>query len=238
MYLQEFSTALREKWKGSLFKVSEAKQVNARAKEYLHRLGKLGEVERVYWGWYYLPEKQDVWEFLVSDKKFKVLIKQTAASIWNYDFVHRNVYRLAVEDLSYKKALERFGKERGWVFEVEYYNKIPYEYREVDRLMIEEPESCLVNCVAEWAFLDAFAVLYFRKDDVSFEKVRELARWKRISRTNTRVWNVIKYGCNLFNEQMEKKVFDVKATMLEQDDVKELVEEAVEKVMEFSSLRL
>jgi hypothetical protein len=33
---------------------------------------------------------------------------------------------------------------------------------------------------------------------------------------------------------MEKKVFDVKATMLEQDDVKELVEEAVEKVMEFA----
>jgi len=234
MYLEQFSTALREKWRGSLFTVREAKQVDARAKEYLYRLGRLGEVERVYWGWYYLPEKQDVWDFLTSDKGFKVLIKQTAASIWNYDFVHRNVYRLAVQDASYKKALERFGGEKGWMFEIEYHDKIPYEYREVDELMVEEPESCLVSCVADWAFLDAFAIVYFRKDEISFGKLRELARWKRISRTDTRVWNAIKYGCNLFNEQMEKKIFDVKATKLEQDDVKELIEEAVEKVTEFA----
>jgi len=235
VYLERFSSALRERWKGSLFTVSEAKKIDVRAKEYLHRLGRLGEVERVCWGWYYLSEKhRDVWDFLTSDRRLKVLIKQTAASIWNYDFVHRNVYRLAVEDASYKRALERFGKERGWIFEVEYYDEIPYEYREVDRLFIETPESCLVNCMADWAFLDAFAVLYFRKDEISFEKVRELTRWKRISRTDTRVWNAIKYGCNLFNEQKERKVFDVKATRLEQDDVKELVEEAVEKVMEFA----
>lgn len=233
MYLERFSATLREKWRGSLFTVSEAKQIDAHAKEYLHRLKRLGEVERVYWGWYYLPEKQDAWDFLVSDKGFKILIKQTAASIWNYDFVHRNVYRLAVHDASYKKALERFGKEKGWIFEVEYYEKIPYEYREIDRLMVEEPESCIVNCVADWAFLDAFAILYFRREDISFEKVKELARWKRISRTDTRVWNAVKYGCNWFNEQMEKKMFDVKATRLERDEVKELVEEAVEKVMEF-----
>jgi hypothetical protein len=235
MYLEQFSSALAEKWKGSLFKVNEAKKIDVRAKEYLYRLGRLGEVERVYWGWYYVPEKQrDVWEFLTSDKWFKVLIKQTAASIWNYDFVHRNVYRLAVEDHSYKKALERFGKERDWIFEVEYYQKVPYEYKEVDRLYIETPESCLVSCMADWAFLDAFAVLYFRKDETSFGKVRELARWKRISRTDTRVWNAIKYGCSFFNEHIGKRVFNVKSTMLEQDDVKELVEEAVEKVMEFA----
>jgi hypothetical protein len=234
LYLEQFSTTLRKRWRGSLFTVSEAKQVDAKAKEYLHRLRRLGKVKRVCWGWYYLPEKQDVWDFLTSDKGFKVLIKQTAASIWNYDFVHRNVYRLAVEDSSYKKALEMFGKEKGWMFEIECHGKIPYKYREVDELMVEEPESCLVNCVADWAFLDAFAILYFRKDDISFDKVKELARWKRLSRTDTRVWNVIKYGCNLFNKQMGKKMFDVKATRLEQGDVKELVEEAVEKVMEFA----
>ncbi|MFQ5711904.1 MAG: hypothetical protein ACE5GD_09030 [Candidatus Geothermarchaeales archaeon] len=235
MYLQQFSSALREKWKGSLFRVSDAKRVDARAKEYLHRLNRLGEVERVYWGWYYLPEEQrDVWDFLTSDKGFKVVVKQTAASIWNYDFVHRNVYRLAVQDRSYKRALESFGRERGWIFEVEYYAKIPYEYREVDRLLVEAPESCLVNCVADWAFLDAFALLYFRRADISFGKVRELGRWKRISRSDVRVWTAIKYGCNLFNERLGKKVFDVRAASLEQEDVKELVEEAVERVMEFA----
>ncbi|MBS7611778.1 hypothetical protein KEJ27_06180 [Candidatus Bathyarchaeota archaeon] len=235
MYLKQFSSALREKWKGSLFTVSEAKQVEARAKEYLYRLRKLGEVERVYWGWYYIPKKQqDVWDFLANDKRFKVLIKQTAASVWNYDFIHRNVYRLAVEDASYKRALEKFGKDRGWIFEVEDHDRIPYEYKEVDRLFIETPESCLVNCIADWSFLDAFAVLYFRKDDISFDKVKELARWKRISKTDTRVWNAIKYGCNLFNRQLERKMFDVKTTRLEQDDVRELVEEAVKRVIEFA----
>jgi len=235
MYLERFSSALREKWKGSLFTVSEAKKIDDRAKEYLYRLGKLGEVERIQWGWYYIPEEQrDAWDFLASDERFKVLIKQTAASIWNYDFVHRNVYRLAVEYISYKKALERFGKERGWIFEVEYYGKVPYEYKKVDKLFIETQESCLVNCIADWSFLDAFAVLYFRRDDISFDKVRELGRWKRISRTDTRVWNAIKYGCNLFNERLEKRLFNVKATRLEKEDVKELIEEAVEKVMEFA----
>ncbi len=78
--MEQFSSALRERWKGSLFRVSEAERVDARA-EYLHRLGRLGEVERVYWGWYYLPEKQDAWEFSACDKGFKVLIKQTAACI-------------------------------------------------------------------------------------------------------------------------------------------------------------
>jgi hypothetical protein len=234
MYLEQFSTALKERWRGSLFRVSEAKQTDARAKEYLHRLKRLGKVERVYWGWYYLPEKQDVWDFLVSDKGLKVLVKQTAASLWNYDFVHRNIYRLAVEDPSYKKALERFGARRGWVFEIECYDKIPYEYKEVDGLMVEAPESCLVDCIADWAFLDAFAILYFRRDEISFDKVKELARWKRISRTNIRVWNAVKYGCSLFNEKMGGKIFDVKTTSLEQDDVRELVDEAVEKVMEFA----
>jgi len=235
MYLEQFSSALKEKWKGSLFRVSEAKRIDDRAKEYLHRLGKLGGVKHVHWGWYYIPEEQmDVWDFLANDKGFKVLIKQTAASIWNYDFVHRNVYRLAVQDASYKKALERFGKERGWIFEVEYYDKVPYDYKKVDNLFIETPESCLVNCIADWSFLDAFAVLYFRRDEISFEKVKQLARWKRISKTDTRVWNVIKYGCNLFNQHLGKKIFNVKATGLKQEDVKELVEEAVEKVMEFA----
>ena len=235
MYLRQFGSALKEKMDGSLFTVKDAAQIDVRAKEYLYRLGKLGEVRRAYWGWYYIPEEhKDVWEFLAKDRGFKVLIKQTAASIWNYDFVHRNVYRLAVEDASYKKALEGFGEEKEWIFEVEYCDKIPYEYREVDGLMVEAPEPCVVDCAADWAFLDAFAVLYFRKDDTSFEKIRKLARWRRVSGTDIRVWNAIKYGCNLFNEQTGRKVFNVKATRLEQDDVKELVEEAVEKVMEFA----
>jgi len=234
MYLQDFRSALKQRWAGSLFSVSDAHQVNERAKEYLHRLSKNGEVQRVYWGWYYVPEKQDVWGFLARDKGLKVVIKQTAASIWNYDFVHRDVYRLAVEDQPYKNALESFAKEMGWVFEVEYHDKMPYEYRKVDGLSVEAPEPCIVDCMSEWAFMDAFATLYFRKDEISFKKLKELGRWRRISKINVRAWTAIKYGCNSFNEQLGKKAFKVKATKLEQEDLKELIEEAVERVIEFA----
>ncbi|MEX2704840.1 MAG: hypothetical protein Q6352_006225 [Candidatus Freyrarchaeum guaymaensis] len=54
-------------------------------------------------GWYYIPEKRDVWDFLARDKHFKVLIKQTAASIWNHDFVHRNVYRSRRKPIAQKR---------------------------------------------------------------------------------------------------------------------------------------
>lgn len=235
MYLQRFRVALEKRWAGSLFSVSDAEQVHDRAKEYLHRLNKNREVKRVSWGWYCIPkEYRDVWDFLARDKGFKVVIKQTAASIWDYDFIHRDIYRLAVEDRSYKNALENFAKEMGWVFEVEYYEKIPYDYRRIDELFVEAPESCIVNCMSEWAFMDAFATLYFRRNEISIDKLKQLGRWKRISKTDTRMWTAIKYGCKLFNEQLGKRVFKVRATDLNQDDVKELIEEAVEKVMEFA----
>jgi hypothetical protein len=59
---------------------------------------------------------RDAWEFLAKDKGFKVIIKQTAASIWNYDFIHRDVFRLAVNNRSYKRALEAFAKKHGLEF--------------------------------------------------------------------------------------------------------------------------
>ena len=120
MYLDEFAKSLESRWKGSLFKVEEARKLNKHAKEYLHRLEKNGLVGRVCWGWYYLPSKaNDPLDFLRKDKGLKVLIKQTASSFWNYDFVHRDVYRIAVESPSYKQALEEFAKKKGWIFEVE-----------------------------------------------------------------------------------------------------------------------
>jgi len=234
MYLARFNETLREKWKGSLVSTKEAVAIEPRAKEYLHRLSKLGLIERISWGWYYVPAKEeDVWSFLKNDKGFKVVIKQTAASLWNYDFVHRNVYRLAVTSSSYKRALERFAETKGWLFEVEYHKKIPYEYVKVDGLFVESPESCLVNCVAEWSFLDAFALLYFRRNEVSLKKVKGLSRWKRIARTDTRVWSAVRYACQLFNERLGKRLFKVRRREFS-GEVKQLVEEAVEKVLDFA----
>lgn len=237
MYLDEFFENLESRYKGSLFTVKDAGQISGRAKEYLHRLEKAGRIERVRQGWYHIPDEvKDAWDFLTRDRGFKVIIKQTASSIWNYDFVHRNVYRLAVENSSFKRALEKFAEKRGWMFEVEFYEdlKKKIDYKEVDGLLVEKPESCIVNCTVDWSFLDALAVLFFRREEIPLDNVRKLGRWRRISKTKIRAWNAIKYGCNLFNERMDKKIFDVKSTGLRRGDVKELVEEAVEKVVEFA----
>ncbi len=165
---------------------------------------------------------------------FKVIIKQTAASIWNYDFIHRDIYRLAVRDISYKRALEGFARQMGWNFEVEYHREIPYDYRGVDGLLVEAPESCIVSCMSEWSFADAFAILYFRREEVDFGKLKRMARWKRVSRTDVRVWTAVKYGCSLLNERLGKRVFRVRSTSLRREDVGELVDEAVEEVVEFA----
>lgn len=178
----------------------------------------------------------DVWDFLRKDRGFKVVVRQKAASVWNYDFVHRNVYRLAVEDPSYKRALERFAEREGWIFEVERHDDLreSFRYEEVDGLLVEIPECSIVNCVVDWSFLDAFAVLYFRRDELDLRRVRALGRWRRMSGTNVRAWSAIRYGCNLFNKRLEKEIFGVRETSLGRDDVEELVEEAVEKVVEFA----
>lgn len=235
--MEEFAKSLEFVWKGSLFTVKEAESLNKRAKEYLYRLEKTGRVERVCWGWYFLPtDVKDPWVFLVKDKGFKVLIKQTASSFWNYDFVHRNVYRLAVESPSYKKALEELARKKGWIFEVEQHEDLreKFDYQPIDGLFVENPSSCIVNCMADWSFLDAFATLYFRRDHVPLKRLKELGRWKRISKTNVRVWGAIKYGCKLFNEYLDERTFNVRDTRLDREDVKELVEEAVEKIVEFA----
>jgi hypothetical protein len=234
VYLDEFKDKLARNWAGSLFSLSSAQKIHSRAKEYLYRLTKSNGIRRITWGWYWVPTSyRDAWEFLARDKGFKVIIKQTAASIWNYDFIHRDVLRLAVNNRSYKRALEVFTKSMGWDFEVEFHKKIPYEYREVDGLFVETLESCVVNCLAEWSFTDAFATLYFRRKEIDFDKLRNLGRWKRVSGTNLRAWTLIKYGCKLFNEHLGRKVFDFKAIEIKQAEVKELVNEAVEKVVEF-----
>lgn len=234
MYLERFKVRLAKSFSGRLFSLSSIQKIHPRAKEYLHRLARGNKVTRIARGWYWIPERyNDAWEFLAKDKGFKVIIKQTAASVWNYDFVHRDVFRLAVNNQSYKRALEAFAKSMGWDFDIEYHRRIPYEYRRIDGLLIETLESCIVSCLAEWSFIDAFAALYFRREEIDFSKLKNIGRWKRVSKTNLRVWTLIKYGCKLFNEYLGKKVFRFKATEVKQADVRELINEAIEKVVEF-----
>lgn len=231
MYLEEFDSKLISELNGTLFSVDNVKKLEPNAKEYLYRLKKLGKIEQIYWGWYYLPIDQDVFSFLEKDRNFKILTKQTAASFWNSDFVHRNVISISVKDKSYGKALRELTKKTGWIFEIEIL-KNNIEYKKVGDLLVEAPESCIVNCISNWSFLDSLAVLYLMRKELSWNKLKKLSRWKRVSKTNTRVWNVLKYVCGEFNKKTHDYIFSIRKSSLSIPEIKNLVDEAVEKVVE------
>jgi len=232
-YLKEFHEKLRE-WKGSLVRVKSIKSIEPNAKEYLNNLSKEGLIERVKWGWYWVPtEIKDFWDFLERDRNFKVISSQTAASFWNYDFIHRDVYVLKVKDRSFGKALKEFAKSRGWNIEVEHskdFSKV--KYTKVGNLLIEDMEDNVIECLQNWAFGDAFATLYTNRDIISLDRLCKESYWKRVSKTDVRVREVLEYGCHRINELIGKELFAVRESKIEDDFVRREIDEAVEKVVE------
>jgi hypothetical protein len=231
-YLTEFNEKLRL-FKGSLVKVKSVKDIEPNAKEYLNKLSKGDLIERVKWGWYWVPAKiKDVWDFLEKDKNFKVVSAQTAASFWNNDFVHRDVYVLKVKEKSYGKALKEFARKNGWNIEVEYLkdpNKI--KYRKIGNLLVEDIEENVIECLQNWAFTDAFATLYENRDRINLNRLYKESYWKRISKTNVRVKQALEYGFHRLGE-LSGVEFPHRETKLEDDFVKREIDEAIEKVVE------
>jgi len=231
-YLTEFNEKLRL-FKGSLVKVKSVKDIEPNAKEYLNKLSKGDLIERVKWGWYWVPAKiKDVWDFLEKDKNFKVVSAQTAASFWNNDFVHRDVYVLKVKEKSYGKALKEFARKNGWNIEVEYLkDPTKIKYRKVGNLLVEDIEENVIECLQNWAFTDAFATLYENRDRINLNRLYKESYWKRISKTNVRVKQALEYGFHRLSE-LSGVEFPHRETKLEDDFVKREIDEAIEKVVE------
>jgi hypothetical protein len=232
VYLKAFNEKLRD-LKGSLVRVKAIKDIEPNAKEYLNKLSKEGLIERVRWGWYWVPTKiKDVWDFLEKDKNFKVVSAQTAASFWNNDFVHRNVYVLKVKDKSYGKALKEFAKKKGWNIEIEY-SKDPskIKYKKIGNLFVEDIENNVIECLQNWAFTDAFATLYENRGRINLDRLYKESYWKRISKTDVRVKQALEYGFHQMSELSEVE-FPHREPKLEDDFVKREIDEAIEKVVE------
>ncbi len=231
-YLRHLYERLKSKYSGCLVKVEDVKRMEPNAKEYLNKLAKGGLIERVRWGWYWIPDDvRDPLDFLEKDRGFKIISCQTAASLWNQDFVHRDAYLLRISDRSYGRALEEFGRKRGWRFEVEYVNK-PSNYRKAGKLLVEDIDETIIECIIRWAFMDAFAALYSNRDKIRLSHLSKRAYWRRISGTNVRVRQALEYGCHLINEAAGENMFDVQKSKLNDDYVKREIEEAVERVVE------
>lgn len=231
-YLRRFHKQLKERFSGSLVKVKTVKGMEPNAKEYLNKLAKAGLVERVRWGWYWIPaEVKNAWDFFEKDRNFKMISTQTAASLWNYDFIHRDVYVLKVTDRSYGKALEKFAERRGWKVRIEHIDKPSnVKYEKVGGLFVESIEATIIECMQDWAFMDAFATLYSNRDRIELKRLSEDGYWKRISGSDVRVRQALEYGCHLANELAGRRMFDVKEPRLEDDYVRREVEEAIGKV--------
>jgi hypothetical protein len=233
-YLNRFHEKLKQRYQGSLVRVKTVKEVEPNAKEYTNKLAKAGLIERGKWGWYWIPDEvKDVWDFLKKDRNFKVASAQTAASFWNYDFVHRDILVLKVKDRSYGKALEAFAKRKGWNIQIDYV-KEPSEarYIKIGKLLVEDAESTIIECVQNWAFTDGFAVLYSNRGKIKLKQLSKRGYWKRISGTDVRVRQALEYGCRRANEMTGEYLFPVKEARLDDEFLRREIDEAVERVVE------
>lgn len=226
-YLTDFRQAL-EPYRGSLVKVAHVDHSNA--KEYMSALAREDAIERVAWGWYYVPVGEppaSALDFLGRDCNFKVVTGQTAASVWNGDFVHRDVVTVTVEDPSYARALEAFCSERGWRVAVEVDEAArQIETQKVGGVLVEERGPAIVDCMKRWAFVDAVATMSVSRD-VPWQRLADEHYFERVSGTDVRVGQAVKYvGHRLFGEGRQVHIPD--------EYVREELDEAVEKVRKFA----
>lgn len=200
-YLERFRGELERRWPGRLVRVREAQDIEPRAKEYLARLARDGMIERVTWGWYWIPATLNGFLEFVSRQECVVLQKQTAAGVWNGDFVHRESYTVAVRDSSYARALSAFARSRRWQVTVETRAFRAGDYVKIGEFWVESLEETIVDCVKSWAFADALAALYAHYDAIRWARVSR-HDWERIPRTNVRVGQVVKYGAALMGQEI------------------------------------
>lgn len=232
-YLKEFHDQLKKHYAGSLVSVDTAKKIHRYAKQYLIKLAKEEFVEKIDWGWYYVPGKaEDIWDFLRSDRNLKIVAGQSAASFYNQDFIHRDIVVLKVQSRSFARALKEYVARRGWQVELEYFEG-DIKIREIQGLLVEDLEGTVLDCLQRWAFTDAFAVVYSNRNRIDFRGLEKDAYWKRISGTDVRMRQALNYGLNKMNDLVDKRLFLEREVRLSDNFVRNEIEEAVEKVVEF-----
>ena len=228
-----FYEKLEQDFKGSLIQVREAERIDANAKVYLNRLARNGQVERVAWGWYWVPGKyRDFFDFLGKEQHFKVLHKQSAAAYWNGDFIHRDHYTVAVDDQSYGKALESFADSRGWKVVTERRKFKKSDYEKVGPLYVEALEPTIIDCTKDWSFADALACLQENESDIDWRKISKRF-WERTKGSDVRVGQVLKYGMDLMNQESGKSSSEGR-TRIPDSFVRRQIEEAAMKVVDLA----
>ena len=232
--VDEFYSKLRKEYEGSLVKTKIAKSLDENAKEYLYRLAKEGFIEYVSWGWYFIgTDTNDFMEFIGKDKNLKIIAGQSAASFWNYDFVHRDSYTILVNDKSYMEAMKQFVKLRGWDVGISYSNILPM-YVKKGNLLIEDLEPTIFDCIDRWAFLDAFSVVYVQRKKIDLIKLVKENYWRRIPKSDIRTGQILGYGFKKLNQAIKKNTFPAYKTNLKDTFITRSIDESIERVIEFA----
>lgn len=233
-YLNRFRGRLERGWRASLISVAEARAIDPNAKKYLSQLAGKGRIEKVSWGWYWIPGKcRDFFDFMARDKHFKVLQKQSAASLWNGDFIHRDSFTVAVCERSYARALKSFASSRGWNVEVETRKFERAQYQGMRGLPVESLEETIVDCVKEWAFADAFASVLRNFNAIDWDRISR-HYWERIPRSNVRVGQILRYGTATLRRATHDPDCRPTRTRITDDFVRRQVVEAAERVVDLA----
>jgi predicted transcriptional regulator of viral defense system len=236
-YLEYFQKRLAKRWKGSLVSVREAKEIDRNAKKYLNELAKAGEIDKVVWGWYWVPDVYDNFlDFLAKDKHFKVLQKQSAAAFWNGDFIHRDYLRVAVRDPGYGKALEAFATGMGWKVRVETRELKEGQYDQYKKMAgvpVEGLEETIVDCVKEWAFADALASVHQNYEAIDWDRIWDHS-WERVAGSDVRVGQVLKYGTAMMGQAGRSDTYATSRAFIADEFVRRQVDEAAMQVIELA----
>lgn len=224
--MKRFRDRLR-RYEGSL--VRPAWIPGPHAKHYLAKSAQEAAIEKVVWGWYYVPPRkapETPFDFLAQDRNFKVITGQTAASFWNADFIHRDTVAVTVDHPSYARALGAFFETRGWKADVAVDEKArKIRHRVVNGLRVEEPGRAVVDCMKRWAFVDAVAVLA-ANPELPFRRLAEETSWARIPRTEVRVGQALAYAAHRLFHAGRK-------TRIRNAFVRGELDEAIDRVREF-----
>lgn len=145
------------------------------------------------------------------------------------------MYTIKVRSRSYGKAVEEFCKLNGWNVEIEYIKpRSNIKYIKINGLLIEDMEDNIINCLKNWAFTDAFAIVFENRNNIDFKKILERTYWMRIKRSNVRIKQALEYACSKLNEAMDKNLFLSREIEFTDQYIKREIDESIEKVMDLA----
>ncbi len=231
--LKKFYDKLYKNFKGSLVTYNHVKNIDKNAKEYLNQLADKNKIDEIITNWYYIKDNfKDEIDFLSKDKNFKIISGISAASFWNYEFIQHNVCRVLVNNKEYAKTLEKFSEKHNLKINVIYSKNLP-KYIKADNLLIETIEYCIIDCLTDYAFIDAFSTIYEQKKDINLENLLKLSYHKTLPNSNIKLNQILYYAFNKFNEISERRIFADYNVNLKDHFIKRSLDEAIEKILDF-----